>query len=290
MRLNMTLWLASAWLSLVPLAAAHTDPAPSCNPPIGWEAVAEAGEGRVLFIGEVHGTRETPEAFASYVCAATAKGGRTLVLVEVSSRYAQAMAQAAVSEDPRAALLSDMQAHWQTQDGRGSVAMLDMMARIMVMAQSGQDISVEPFSLFLLKEFPTPEETMTWVSALTPAEIQEQTEAGMAKEILARSAGFDRTIVLVGNVHAYLDFGDEPMPPSAAMRVPGAISLRVADEGGDAWVQMNGTAGVRDYPRRNPYNKPAGTMGLDEKYEPHFNGYLSVGAISASPPALLETP
>lgn len=290
MRYGLSVSLISIWLSLAGTGAAYSEPTDSCTPPDGWETVADAAEGRILFVGETHGTKETPEAFANYTCAVAARGGRTLVLLELPPQYEEAMNQAMISENPRATLISGMSAHWQTQDGRGSEAMLDMMTRLMELAQSGQQIAIEPFSLFLLKEFPTPEETMAWVSTLSPEEIQERSEAGMAQEILARSADYDRTIVLVGNIHAYLALRGNPPVPSAAMRIPGALSIKVVDDGGEAWVRIAGTSGVHSSANQNPFDEPAGSIGIDQKYAPHFTGFLSVGPISASPPALSGAP
>lgn len=271
--------------------AANATPAPDkpgCNPPSGWETVAEAAEGRVLFVGEIHGNIETPDAFARYVCAATALGGKTLVLLELPSHYAPAFSAAMAADDPRTALILELEAHWKTRDGRGSVAMLDMMARLMSLARSTPDLNIEPFSLFLLKEFPTPEETMAWAASLSPDEIQEQSEAGMAQEIRRLSAGYDRTIVLVGNVHAYLAIREASSVPSAAMRVPGALSMRVVHDGGESWIHGAEGPGIHSFQPLNPYAEPANTIGLSEHYGPHFSGFLSVGSISASPPALPE--
>lgn len=289
----------SAWGGVVGtlLACAHSalatpspESAAACNPPSGWETVAEAAEGRVLFVGEIHGNAETPDAFARYVCAAAAQGGSTLVLLELPPHHEPAMREAMASDDPRAALLTGLGTHWKTQDGRGSGAMLDMMGDLMSLAKSNTQISIEPFSLFLLKEFPTPEETMAWAASLSADEIQEQSEAGMAQEIIRRSAGYDRTIVLVGNVHAYLASRENSGVPSAAMRVPGALSLRVVHDGGESWIHGAEEAGIHSFPALNPHGEPVNTIGLSARYDPHFSGFLSVGSISASPPALPEAP
>lgn len=290
MKCALSVSLTAIWLSLAGTGAAYSEPAGSCTPPDGWEAVADAAESRVLFVGEIHGTKETPEAFANYVCAVAGRGGRTLVLLELPPRYEEAMNQAIISENPRAALISGMSAHWQAQDGRGSKAMLDMMTRLMDLAQSGQQIAIEPFALFLLKEFPTPEETMAWAASLSPDEIQEQSEAGMAQEIRRLSAGYDRTIVLVGNVHAYLAIREASSVPSAAMRVPGALALRVVNDGGESWIHGAEGPGIHSFQPLNPYAEPANTIGLSQHYGPHFSGFLSVGSMNASPPALPEAP
>jgi hypothetical protein len=286
-------WISTICCALLLSQAANAGP-PSeevdCNPPSRWETVAEAAEGRVLFVGEVHGNTETPAAFARYVCAAASRAGSTLVLLELPPHHAPAIREAMASDDPRTALLSGLEAHWKTRDGRGSVAMLDMMGRLMSLAKTNPELSIEPFSLFLLKEFTTPEETMAWAASLSADQIQEQSEAGMAQEIRRRSAGYDRTIVLVGNVHAYLAVRENSSVPSAAMRVPGALSLRVVHDGGESWIHGKEKAGIHSLTALNPNAEPTNAMGLSARYAPHFSGFLSVGPISASPPALPETP
>lgn len=286
-------WISTICCALLLSQGVNAAPPPEkvdCNPPSGWEVVAEATEGRVLFVGEIHGNTETPDAFARYVCAAASRAGRTLVLLELSPHHAPAIREAMASDDPQAALLSGLEAHWKTRDGRGSEAMLDMMARLMRLAKTNPQLSIEPFSLFLLKEFPTPEETMAWAASLSPDEIQEQSEAGMAQEILRRSAGYDRTIILVGNVHAYLASRENSSVHSAAMRVPDAVSLRVVHDGGKSWIHSAEGPGIHSFQPLNPCAEPANMIGLSEHYKPHFSGFISVGPISASPPALRETP
>lgn len=289
----------SAWVAVVgallswahpALAAPSLERSAACNAPSGWEAVAEAAEGRVLFVGEIHGNTETPDAFARYVCAAAAQGGSTLVLLELPPHHEPAMREAMASDDPHDALLSGLESHWKTRDGRGSRAMLDMMARLMSLGKGNPQLSVEPFSLFLLKEFQTPEETMQWVANLSADEMQEQGEAGMAQEILRRSVGYDRTIVLAGNVHAAQISVSGGGVASAAMRVPGAISVDVVHDGGDSWVHGNSEGGIQSFSPRNPREEPADTMALSSAYNPLFHGFLSVGTISASPPALSGVP
>lgn len=261
----------------------------SCNAPAGWEDVADAAEGRVLFIGEIHGNAETPAAFERYVCAAASRGGSTLVLLEYPVTNAAAMEAAATAEDTRAALLSAMTLHWQTTDGRGSAAMLEMTARLLSRSAADEQFSVQPMANFLLKEFPTPEETMAWVMQLTPSQLQEQGEAGMAQEILRRSAGFDRTIILVGNVHASrteIEIDGTDIKP-AAMRIPDALSIKTVHEGGTSWVSLAGKdPGTQDFPASNTSGQPVDTMGFNDEGLPHFDGYLSLGPITASPPAI----
>lgn len=274
--------------------------AEDCRAPAGWEQVA-AVEPRVVIFGETHGTNEIPNAFTRYVCAASAQGGRTLVILEIDTSYEDAIAAASDASDPRAALLSGMPKHWARKDGRGSEAMLDMMESLIDLRQSGRAITIRPMvQLIGWPERDSPEELATWLAKQLPTKAQQMGEDGMAEIIRANSKGFDRTIVLVGNVHARkAALPGLPGVQLMAMLVPESISLLVVHDGGTSWNMVSGESGLRDTFGSNATYEAADSMAAGpEKLpafpgdEPSFDGYVSVGNITASSPALpsAETP
>ena len=116
----------------------------------------------------------------------------------------------------------------------------------------------------------------------------------MAEKINAASEGFDRTIVLVGNVHAR-KAGLEVLPDVSLMTmlVPDAISLLVVHDGGTAWVNSGDSVGVVEQYKLNRTGLLANSMELIPEGlpaypgdKPAYDGYVSVGAITASEPAL----
>lgn len=110
-----------------------------CPVPPGAEALWGPSI-RYLLIGEIHGTMETPAAFADLVCAAARSGRPVTVALEYSSDY-QPVVDAFLASDgdapARAALLTlpIWNAAWQ--DGRGSTAFLALFERLRVLRQAG---------------------------------------------------------------------------------------------------------------------------------------------------------
>ena len=260
----------------------------NCGAPTGWEQVAAAAEHKALIFGEVHGTNEIPDAFARYVCASSAQGGKTLVLLEYPTTYAEAISEASDAADPHAVLVDRMQPHWSSKDGRGSAAMLGMVETLIALRQSGRDLTIRPMGKLVgWPEGASPEERAEWIALQSPTRIQQMIEDGMAEEVLAGAADFDRTIVLVGSIHARkTTFEKLPGVRHMAMLVPDAISLQPVYDGGSTWNIVDGAAGKRDAYNTNAAGEPANSVGLKSDYLPAFDGYVSVGTVTASEPAL----
>ena len=291
----------AAALASLTLGACTTQPdadraAAACNAPAGWAGVAAAAEGKVLIIGETHGTNEIPDAFARYVCAVSAQGGKTLVLLEYPATFADAVSDASDAADPHAVLVSRMQDHWSSRDGRGSAAMLEMVETLIDLRQSGRDLTIEPMDQMTgWPEADSPEALSAWLVAQPPARVQQMREDGMAAKIRDASEGFDRTIVLVGNIHARkAEIDMLPGVRLMAMLIPDAISLFVTDDGGTVWISARGSStGVSTQYSSNTTRRPANSMALGPDDMPAYpgdlpayDGYLSVGAVTASPPPL----
>lgn len=282
-------------------ACAHQQPAERppvielCGAPDGWANVAEAAEHKVLIFGEAHGTNEIPDAFARYVCAASARNGRTLVLLEIDVSHEGALQSASDASDPRTVLTEAMQKHWMSKDGRGSEAMLDMMVNLIRLRQAGRDLDIRPMDVITgWPETETPEERSAWLARQPRTAIQQMRDAGMAEKIRVESEGFDRTIVLVGNVHARKEeLQALPGVDLMAMLIPDAISLLVLDDGGTAWNWTENGPGINERSPSNREHRAPNSMALTtEKLpvypgdQPNFDGYVSVGPITASEPAI----
>jgi hypothetical protein len=266
-----------------------------CGAPAGWEPVAAAAEHKVLIFGESHGTKEMPDAFARYVCAAAAQGGKTLVLLEFDTSHAGALSDASDAADPHAVLVSEMQPHWSGTDGRSSVAMLDMVERLIALRQGGRDLTILPMQQMIgWPETDSPEELAAWYAQQPPTKTQQMVDSGMAEKIRTESEGYDRTIVLVGGVHArQAELEYLPGVQLMAMLVPDAISLNIIHDGGTAWDQRSDSIGVHKQSRSNRDGIPANAMALSiERLPaypgdlPAYDGFVSVGPITASEPAL----
>ncbi|MEZ5985059.1 MAG: hypothetical protein R3B94_03810 [Hyphomonas sp.] len=276
--------------------ATSADMAAECGAPAGWESIAEASEHKVLIFGESHGTNEMPDAFARYVCAASAQGGKTLVLLEIDTSYEDTFSEASDAADPHAVLVTEMPKYWSSTDGRGSVAMLDMVERLITLRQAGRDVTIGPMDQMTgWPDMKSPEELSVWLASQPPTKAQQMRDAGMAEKIRAESEGFDRTIVLVGNVHAReAELKVLPGVQLMAMLVPDAISLFGIYDGGTSWSNRDGLTGsVSEMYRLNLIGAPADAMALTPERlpaypgdVPAYDGYFSVGMLSASEPVL----
>lgn len=209
-------------VSLVALLAAT---ASGCTPVPGAGGLWESRT-RWVVVGEIHGTNETPDAFANLVCLASATGRPVTIAVEFSADWQPVIdAYLASNGGPkaRAALLT--LPVWKTEmpDGRGSVASLRMLDRFRRMKRSGRITGVLGFD--------TGRSTSS-----------EQTrDAAMAKAWTAIPAADNGIILaLTGNIHAMRTPFVRPnrtivtagslMPPTRT------ITVNVVGNGGKAWT------------------------------------------------------
>jgi hypothetical protein len=174
--------------------------------------------------------------------------------------------------------------------------MLDMIERLIALRQNGRALTVRPMDQTTgWPEGLSPEELSAWIAEQPPTVIQQMRDSGMAEKILAESEGFDRTIVLVGNVHAReAELAVLPGVSLMAMLIPDAISLFGIYDGGTSWNSTDGVTGsVNEMHKLNRIGAPADAMALSPEPLPSYpgdvpayDGYFSVGTISASLPAL----
>lgn len=110
-----------------------------CPVPSGAETLWRPST-RYLLVGEIHGTVETPAAFADLVCAAARSGRPVTVALEYSADY-QPVVDAFLDSNgdagARAALLTLPIWHDEWQDGRSSTAFLALFERLRVLKQAG---------------------------------------------------------------------------------------------------------------------------------------------------------
>lgn len=263
-----------------------------CVPPAGWEEIADRAEGKILVIGELHGTNEIPNAVANYACAVAARGGKTMVALEVNKDIiGSALEKASQSSDPRQVLLDSTPDHWRIPYGQGSEAWLDLMVKLSGLS----NIVVAPMDEgFQLPEFETDQARSAWIKNRPPEYFQQFREKAMARNITALSQGYDRTIVLVGNLHARkskVDF----LPDTDLMAMllqEDTLTLNSFYDGGEAWNVTSEGPGVKVVSASNhplvDDVKSTPEMGWREDLLPAYDGYLFVGRLTASPPALAD--
>ena len=141
-------WWLLAWLVLWPVCGfASEDPVATA----AGRIAAEAGEHRIVVIGEMHGTREAPAVVAA-LAAHYASLGPVLVGLEVSRGEHDALSEYMRSDGSDAAR-GRMRAgeFWdvppERNDGRRTEDMLDLVEAVRRLRTQGRDVAVVPFDI-----------------------------------------------------------------------------------------------------------------------------------------------
>jgi hypothetical protein len=259
-------------LATLLLAAAATHCAPVAGADQLWGPATTW-----VMIGEMHGTNETPDAFANLVCLATKTRRPVIVALEYPVDEQPVIDAFLVSDGgsgAQAALLAAPMWHRDLQDGRTSVAFLRLFERLRVMTHQHMIGGVRAFDV--------PEK------AVDPRERN----AAMADRLTALAPDPEQLImVLVGNFHAIrhpIERAGKTIMAAAALLPPGrAITVNVLGTGGVAWnCQPNG-CGPRDYVG-DPAAKPgiALVADVDSRWDAE---YMLGTTVTAAAPAVAVT-
>src|SRR5579863_6228886 len=228
-----------------------------------------------VFIGETHGSNETPAAFIELVCDAVAHRKTVTVALERPTSEQQALAGVLSAKDLSFAEKNLLdQPGWKNgMDGRASKAMLKLLLSLRLMRNAHPDLNVLAFE--------TP-----YKSGDSPGMRDE----AMGKALLKFGKAHPHRLILIltGNLHAMQApmFGYD----LAAMFIPPAerLSLEVTDLGGESWVASNGSCGpsrggVEEKVRKDPRG-----IYLEPQLAPYgrVDGILALGLpLTASEPA-----
>lgn len=266
MRLHRYL-LALAMTALSATASSRNlPPAADCTEIAGTAPVLSAG--RIVMVGEVHGTSEMPAEFLRLACNALQRGRAVRVGLEMLDPNGALAAYIASSGDAtaRQALLAER--HWNgMRDGRSSLAWLGMIEALRSMRERGLPLSV--FALY------------------------DRSFTGSYDRVMAARLRQERTshpdaliLTYTGNVHSMLKRVapfPEPMGSLVADLKPVAIVL--SSDAGQSWSCMGGAeCGVNDWPAP-PENGPPHVARTSPR-KGVYTLQLNVGRITASPPAV----
>ncbi|KQV53937.1 MULTISPECIES: hypothetical protein [unclassified Duganella] len=216
--------------------------------------------GTVIF-GEMHGTNEIPAFFSACVREFVEHGEPVRVFLEFDASDTEHTAQYLRGEIDEAALLSSPR--WRRLDGRTSRAMLELHRAL-------KGVQVVGFA---------------------PLYGVADINAGMGENFLQHRLENGYNLVLVGGVHAQVSAGkgdvyaSVPFGQYIQARSKNVLSLNARYTRGNAWT-------CSPYCDASPLagNEPTGATparsigfgGNDRR----FDGYFSVGAATASPPAV----
>lgn len=180
---------------------------------------------RWIIVGEVHGTNETPVAFADLVCAASKR--RPVVAAVEQTVLAQPEIDAFISSDgspsARAAFLKSQIWNQKMKDGRSSEAYFRLFERLREMRASGQ---------------------VKRVVAFQPAAFAPEPgvyEKLMADALMSKVDPNDLVVALSGNLHARLTpfpFANPYKPMAGNLPVKETATLDARPDGGSTWACM----------------------------------------------------
>ncbi len=231
-----------------------------------------------VFIGELHGSNETPAAFRDLVCDAIAQGKHVTVALERPASEQAALDNILTAKDLSTAKESLLQLPgWKEgMDGLASEAMLRLLVSLRELHRLHPDLKVVAFD-----------------APYTGTAPGARDEAlGHALLSLSPAKPNDLVLILTGNLHAMQapKFGYN----LAAMYLPPKeiLSLEVTDRGGESWKESKAggcgpsKGGVPDKDPKRPYG-----IFLDPSLAPFgkVDGVLSLGVpLTASAPAAGE--
>lgn len=251
---------------------AVTPPAPSeCGTPIaGLDALFAAG--KTFAFGELHGTKELPEAIGVLACEAALRGP-VVVGVELPAHPSfDAFLSSDGGEAARTALLSAPAWSAAMQDGRTSEAMLGLVDRVRRLRQQGKPVELLAFDA---------------------DETRDQTrDRAMADLVLARRAARpDATfLLLMGNLHARKLAGSPWKPDDgygwlASLMAGQVVSFDANYPAGTAWVCTSLDAASCGETSMAGSARPSRTLGVRLAPSKAYDGLLDVPTLTASPPA-----
>jgi hypothetical protein len=218
----------------------------SCSPIPGADQIWSKPSVHWVFIGELHGSNETPAAFRDLVCDAIAQGRHVTVALERPASEQAALDNFLTAKDLSTAKESLLQLHgWKdVLDGRASEAMLRLLVSLRELRRLQPDLKVVAFDA-------------PYAGPLAPGPRDEA--MGHALLSLSPAKPNDLVLILTGNLHAMqaskrgYDLAAMYLPPKEI------LSLLVTDRGGESWSESTTDGcgpqkgGVPDKDPNRPY-------------------------------------
>ena len=235
---------------------------------------------KVLVVGEMHGTEESPAFVAEVICQAASSGRSVTLGLELLDSERSGIDTYLDSERTAAdkARLTGTGA-WSAeyQDGRTSGAILELLERVAEIGAGGASIDVELF------------DRGGWKTGQERDRLMAEALAGIVDETTS-----DLVVILTGNIHSRVsrgtpwDQGYEPMAYLLSKKIDKELlALDVSHAGGTAWICTGAapsSCGVKRVNGRSEGAHPAITLGTDPATTGHHGRY-HVGSLTASPPA-----
>jgi len=282
-------------LSILPAAglalAAPADEA-VCHAPLGSDRLLEETTGRVLLLGETHGTEQAPQFADALVCLALLRGESVVLGLEQSSYEQERIDIYLASNGSEAAqqALFEASPFWNSRfkDGRSSLAMLDLLEQERTRMSAGADLKV-----MALDFGPTDADLV---------DIDFRRDRAMLRNALSEQSQADRVIVLVGGIHARriaAQFGERRIETIGSLAGEGeVVSVRTLYGRGESWncrgdAEGNVDCGVHER-SSSPYDGEPRLISRDEYageeafdyFADAYDYFVYLGSVTASLPAV----
>ncbi|MEM7375699.1 MAG: hypothetical protein AAF587_44310 [Bacteroidota bacterium] len=222
--------------------------------------------GRIILLGEIHGTQEAPAYVGQMACHMLRKQIPVIVGLELPREEESVVRAFLQSEGSEADQLNILQLpFWakEYQDGRTSQAMFDLLETLRQFRTVGGEIDI------LLIDHPS----------------SDNRDIAMAARIIqtAKEAPASMMVILTGNLHSiiYEDSGYMGSYITAALGKDRVLSLKQTFTGGSAWVDTGGSPGPVRFGGEGLAWK--GIIINPDLYE--YQGSFEMDSIHASRPA-----
>ena len=228
---------------------------------------------RVVVLGEMHGTKETPALVGEYACMLAHNSATVIIGLEVATKEQAAidsyLASNGSTEDRQKLIAGEF---WQKsfQDGRSSRAMVSLIERLRQIKAIGFNVIVVAFA--------GGDAGTTW-------------DARMAGTLYKFIEPFPdaKIVVLTGNVHALntkgMPFNPE-QPPMAYFLAPlKPVSLRVDYPLGTAWTCTSDGCGVHPIGSAEQPTTRSNEIVMDPGARDGYDGHIWIASANASLPA-----
>jgi hypothetical protein len=222
--------------------------------------------GTVIF-GEMHGSAEIPKFFFDCAREFAAHGESFRVFLEFQASDNETVERFMRGEiDDRELIKAP---HWSRQDGRASLAMLDLL----------RDLKALPG-------------TRVGVFGFDRGGREADREKAMMENVLSAYSSTGYNLVLTGNIHARLARGMPwnpdlvPFARHLQQKLPTLVSLNARYPAGSAWT-CSPLCEINPLESTDPPHRRAGDADVIFSNEnPAYSGYFRVGSISASRPVI----
>jgi len=236
-----------------------------------------ARPGRVIMIGEIHGTEQAPRFVGDLACTLAERGLPVTVALELPlelSDRLQRLADARAGTTPSADWQAVFGSAWQ--DGRRSTAIAELVDRIAAMRRAGVNVEVASYA---------PDSA--------PAQARDD---GMARAIASLAATRRSIVVLSGNLHNRLrvgtaisrDYRPAGVTLASLIEPERIVSIDMGYDAGTAWICTSPTptdCGVHTVRAHNPLAW-GDVRTFDSTDANGYQGRFGVGAVTAARPAL----